>query len=102
MQFFLTGGFTFYQNSGFTGSSWNSYFEKTSSDVVVSSQSQCETLCLNNPTCKVYQSYSRGTRCNIISYKNEISIVSLTLFPTLLSSVSGTITSYRNFAASYS
>ncbi len=87
----LSVGFAYYQNFAFTGS-WNSYFQIFSS-LTVSSQSQCETLCLNNAACKVYQ--LGGTRCNLISYQTGVSSVSLSLFSSLLYNFSGTVTVFR-------
>jgi hypothetical protein len=85
--------FTYYQNTGLTGS-WNTYYGYISSNVAVSSQSQCETSCLNNAACKLYQFWS--LTCNLFAYQSGVTSVSSSLLGSYFNTYSGCITASRN------
>jgi hypothetical protein len=91
--FLLAASFTYYQNTALAGS-WSSYYGFISSSVAVSSQSQCETSCLNNAACKLYQFWS--LTCNLLAYQSGVTSVSSSLLGSFLNTNSGCITASRN------
>ena len=90
----MSASFTYYQNTALNGG-WNTYYQYISSNQPVSSQSQCEALCVNNAACKVYQCWNSNRLCNLISYKSGVSVVSSSLFSSLFFPYSGCVSAYR-------
>jgi hypothetical protein len=91
----LSGLFTYYKDISLLGSYFN-YYKYISANTVISSQSQCETLCLNNAACKLYIAWQNNVYCDLLAYQNGVTSVSSSSLISILINSLGSITASRN------